>query len=78
MKNSTMCGCYYCQRTFSSTKIKHFVDQNVAVCPECAVDSVIYYNDTEHGSTKNFKLKLKALYKKNFLNKTGYDAKDWI
>ena len=42
LKRKQKCGCFYCERIFSSTDIKDWVDNGeTALCPFCGIDSVI-------------------------------------
>lgn len=42
LKRKQKCGCFYCERIFSSTDIKDWVDNGeTALCPYCGIDSVI-------------------------------------
>ena len=42
VKNSTVCGCFYCLETFAPSEIKDWVDsEKTALCPHCGIDSVI-------------------------------------
>ena len=44
IKNSDICGCFYCKRIFKSVEVKDWVkDKNgdTAKCPYCLTDSVI-------------------------------------
>ena len=39
---SDVCGCFCCGKTFPPAEIKHWTDEGeTALCPSCAVDSVI-------------------------------------
>ena len=43
---STLCGCFYCEQTFSSKEIKEWFEENIekgetAICPKCGIDSVL-------------------------------------
>ena len=41
---SKMCGCYYCERTFPASLIRHqdYTDGGrTALCPLCGIDTVI-------------------------------------
>lgn len=48
---STLCGCFYCERTYPPTEIVEWVDKfsgqgigttgQTALCPYCHIDSVI-------------------------------------
>ena len=39
---SARCGCFFCFRSFASSDIKTWVDDNqTALCPRCGVDAVI-------------------------------------
>ena len=42
LDSSEFCGCFYCLRTFPTSKISEWVDdETTALCPYCGVDSVI-------------------------------------
>lgn len=40
---SSLCGCFYCQSTYSPDSIKEWVADlsGTAICPKCGVDSVL-------------------------------------
>jgi hypothetical protein len=44
---STVCGCFYCGRTFAPGEIEEWTDtskilpEQTALCPNCGIDSVI-------------------------------------
>ncbi|MBM7406766.1 hypothetical protein EDF69_002332 [Sphingomonas sp. JUb134] len=40
---SDLCGCFYCQATFTAASIDEGVEHEggTALCPQCGVDSVI-------------------------------------
>jgi len=44
---SSVCGCFYCKRTFAPDEIKNWIDtdhpvaEHTALCPRCSIDSVI-------------------------------------
>jgi hypothetical protein len=40
---SELCGCFYCEKAFQPSSIKIWLDEGdgTALCPECAIDSVI-------------------------------------
>ncbi len=39
---SDVCGCFYCERSFSSGAIVDWIgDEGTALCPHCGIDSVI-------------------------------------
>lgn len=39
---SELCGCFYCLAIYPPSKIEKWIDEEkTAVCPECAIDSVI-------------------------------------
>ena len=39
---SSICGCFYCLRTFKPEEISEWIDdEQTALCPFCPVDSVI-------------------------------------
>jgi hypothetical protein len=42
IKNSVLCGCFYCEKTFSSSEVEEWTDDDqTAMCPFCGIDSVI-------------------------------------
>lgn len=44
LKNSKICGCYFCGEIFTPDKIDSYTrdkDGNTAICPFCWVDSII-------------------------------------
>ena len=43
VKAAVHCGCYYCLRTFESSAVKEWadLDEQTALCPLCAIDSVL-------------------------------------
>ena len=42
LEASTICGCFYCLRTFPQTEIADWIDdEQTAICPYRLVDSVI-------------------------------------
>lgn len=47
LKNSGLCGCYYCEETYPPTEITEWVDEDkegvgqTALCPQCHIDSVL-------------------------------------
>ena len=45
IERSELCGCFYCLGKFSRLRIEDWVDEpdstQSAVCPQCAIDSVI-------------------------------------
>ena len=42
VETSKICGCFYCQSTFSPTKIVDWMDGGqTALCPRCSVDAVL-------------------------------------
>jgi len=46
VERATLCGCFYCLRTFPPTAISDWVDEKnlagaTALCPHCGIDSVI-------------------------------------
>jgi hypothetical protein len=49
IKNSEMCGCFYCQTVFEPDKIMDWTDIGhdkgaTALCPNCGIDAVIRSN----------------------------------
>lgn len=48
LERSSICGCFYCRRTFPTAEVADWVDDhNTALCPRCGIDSVI-------GSASNY------------------------
>lgn len=43
VKDSTVCGCFYCRETFAPHEIMEWLDDEVgtALCPRCSIDLVI-------------------------------------
>lgn len=44
VKESTMCGCFSCRRVYPATEVRAWCPDReglTAICPYCAVDSVI-------------------------------------
>jgi hypothetical protein len=42
IENSSVCGCFYCGKTFEPKEILDWIDDgNTALCPKCGIDSVI-------------------------------------
>jgi hypothetical protein len=47
LEESTLCGCFYCLRTFDPAEITEWIDETqdgtgqTAMCPKCGIDSVI-------------------------------------
>lgn len=43
LKQSKVCGCYYCAKVFDVSEITEWVDDSprTAICPYCGIDSVI-------------------------------------
>jgi len=59
LERSEQCGCFYCERKFSSKEIVEWVDDGqTALCPHCGIDSVI-------GSAAGFELTHEFLGKMN-------------
>ena len=55
LESSELCGCFYCLRTFPTSKINDWVDdETTALCPNCGIDSVI-------GSASSFPIKREFL-----------------
>jgi hypothetical protein len=40
---SDVCGCFYCKGTYAPVAIEQWLDEGdgTALCPECAIDSVL-------------------------------------
>jgi len=63
IERSSICGCFYCLRTFAPNDIIEWVDNSMpngptAVCPKCGIDSVI---GSESGYPVNEREFLKAM-----------------
>ncbi|MFZ7132857.1 MAG: cytoplasmic protein [Eubacteriales bacterium] len=45
IKNSKICGCFYCLHIVSPNEIKEWWDENsgskTSVCPKCGIDAVL-------------------------------------
>ena len=42
LKESSLCGCFYCLEVFPPTEIEDWTDDDdTALCPKCGIDSVI-------------------------------------
>jgi hypothetical protein len=42
LKESNVCGCFYCLEVFPPSEIEHWTDDDdTAICPKCGIDSVI-------------------------------------
>lgn len=46
IKESDLCGCFYCEQTFLPTEIDEWIEENIAngetaICPKCGIDSVL-------------------------------------
>jgi hypothetical protein len=42
LNQSDLCGCFYCEATFSPEEIREYTDRGqTALCPRCCIDSVI-------------------------------------
>lgn len=47
LETSQLCGCYYCEQTFSPREITVWVDEDkegwgrTALCPRCHIDAVL-------------------------------------
>ena len=41
VKESLLCGCYFCCQTFSSESIATVDNSKTALCPHCSIDCVI-------------------------------------
>ena len=65
VRNSPICGCFYCQSTFEPKDIEEWTDTDshmepTALCPNCGIDAVI-------GSVTGFKVS-----DPNFLKEMNY------
>ncbi len=53
---STLCGCFYCEKTFQADEIVDWTDDDqTAQCPKCGIDSVI-------GSASGFPINAEFLH----------------
>jgi|SRR6185437_6979688 len=41
VERSTLCGCFYCRRTFPAAEVDYYLTDGTAMCPYCYIDSVI-------------------------------------
>ena len=42
IQQSGLCGCFYCEETFTPETIKEWIDdEQTALCPRCGIDSVL-------------------------------------
>ena len=46
IEQSKVCGCFYCQKTFSPKEIVEYTDEDnkkgpTALCPYCSIDAVL-------------------------------------
>jgi hypothetical protein len=56
MRNSDLCGCFYCEKIFPPSEIVEWVDNGgTALCPYCGIDSLI-------GSASGFQLTKEFLH----------------
>jgi len=63
----TMCGCYYCLKTFLGREIKEWVDgEKTPLCPKCGIDSVVPYDYRKDGLVEEFRGHLKKWNKESF------------
>ncbi len=57
---STLCGCFYCCKTFEPAKIREWIDAGqTALCPCCGIDAVIG-NASRYPLTQEFLGQMKA------------------
>jgi hypothetical protein len=57
LKESSVCGCFYCLEVFPPGKIEDWTDNDdTALCPKCGIDSVI-------GSVSGYPIERKFLKK---------------
>ena len=67
LKDSGLCGCFYCGAIFNYERIKTWIDGNpdqTALCPSCGIDSVIP-KDHHYTLSDEFLCKMKEVW---FLN----------
>jgi hypothetical protein len=42
LSQSELCGCFYCEATYTPDQIREYTDRGqTALCPRCSIDSVI-------------------------------------
>jgi len=41
IQKSTVCGCFYCLKTFPATEVTTYTYPEDALCPKCGIDSVL-------------------------------------
>ena len=58
------CGCFYCLKIFSPTKISEWIEDEqdeTAICPFCGIDSVIC-ESSGYPITEEFLMKMKEYW----------------
>ena len=72
IENSTICGCFYCLKTFDKSQIENWLNEKdgTALCPFCSVDSVIG-DKSGFPITKEFLEEMKAFWFKETEDKKG-------
>ncbi len=71
IRASSICGCFYCLRIFSSEDIEEFWDSNkTGVCPYCGRDSVIP-SESNYPITTEFLMKMRIYYYGPFLDENS-------
>lgn len=55
---SDSCGCFYCLAIFKPNEIERWLNEGTALCPHCAIDSVIG-SASGYPVTSNFLRKMK-------------------
>ena len=76
IRNSSVCGCFYCCRTFEPVDIEEWVDGGqTAICPYCGIDSVI---PGASGIDVDDEELLKEMYKYYFTGGTTYRMIDGV
>jgi hypothetical protein len=59
LNESSLCGCFYCERIFSPTEITEWIDESLTgMCPYCGIDSLI-------ASASGFELNKEFLHRMN-------------
>lgn len=67
MEKASKCGCYYCEKVYSPTKVTEWCDgEKTPICPKCGMDSVVPYDESIDESPENFKEQLKVWNKESF------------
>jgi hypothetical protein len=69
LEAATKCGCYYCLKIYSPSKITEWCDSDqTAICPECGIDAVIPFDPENYDidPMSEFKEELIKFHKGSF------------